>query len=133
MPEDDRARALAVAVVDIGKTTAKLALVDPASGATLDARTRPNRVAAGPPYPHADVEGLWAFVVEGLAAVAGGRDLAGIAVTTHGATAALMAGRRAGAAGSRLRARRAGGGRGRLRRGAAALRRDAVAAAARRA
>lgn len=82
-----------VAVVDIGKTTAKLALVDPASGSTLDARTRPNRVLPGPPYPHADVEGLWAFVVEGLAAVARGRDLAGIAVTTHGATAALMAGR----------------------------------------
>jgi sugar (pentulose or hexulose) kinase len=81
-----------VAVVDIGKTTAKLALVDPASGATLDARTRPNRVLPGPPYPHADVEGLWEFVVEGLAAVAGGRDIAGIAVTTHGATAALMAG-----------------------------------------
>ena len=59
-----------VAVVDIGKTTAKLALVDAASGATLDARTRPNRVLAGPPYPHADVEGLWAFIVEGLSAVA---------------------------------------------------------------
>ena len=82
-----------VAVVDIGKTTAKLALVDPASGATLAARTRPNRVLAGPPYPHADVEGLWAFIVEGLSAVARGRDLAGIAVTTHGATAAMVAGR----------------------------------------
>jgi len=81
-----------VAVVDIGKTTAKLALVDPGSGATLDARTRPNRVLPGPPYPHADVEGLWAFILDGLAAVAGARPLAGIAVTTHGATAALMAG-----------------------------------------
>ncbi len=97
-----------VAVVDIGKTTAKLALVDPASGATLDARTRPNRVLPGPPYPHADVEGLWAFIVEGLAAMTAGREIAGIAVTTHGATAALMAGARSGAAGARLRARRAG-------------------------
>lgn len=82
-----------VAVVDIGKTTAKLALVDAGTGATLDARTRPNRVLPGPPYPHADVAGLWDFIVAGLAAVAGGRDIAGIAVTTHGATAALMAGR----------------------------------------
>ena len=82
-----------VAVVDIGKTTAKLALVDAETGATLDARTRPNRPLAGPPYPHADVAGLWEFILEGLAAVAGGRDIAGIAVTTHGATAALMAGR----------------------------------------
>ena len=56
----------AIAVVDIGKTTAKLALVDRAVGATLDALTRPNRVLPGPPYPHADVEGLWRFILEGL-------------------------------------------------------------------
>lgn len=81
-----------VAVVDIGKTTAKLALVDPAGGATLDARTQPNRWLRDGPYPHADVDGLWAFVLDGLRAVAAGRRLTGIAVTTHGATAALMAG-----------------------------------------
>ena len=81
----------AVAVVDIGKTTAKLALVDRASGATLDAVTMPNRVLPGPPYPQADVEGLWRFVLDGLARLAA-RPVAGIAVTTHGATAALVAG-----------------------------------------
>ena len=81
-----------VAVVDIGKTTAKLALVDRASGATLDTLTRPNRPRPGPPYPHADVDGLWSFIREGLARFAAAHPVAGVAVTTHGATAALVAG-----------------------------------------
>jgi sugar (pentulose or hexulose) kinase len=81
-----------VAVVDIGKTTAKVALVGP-DGALIDARTQPNRVLPGPPYAQADVEGLWRFVLESLANLCGRHPLAGIAVTTHGATAALVAGR----------------------------------------
>jgi len=80
-----------VAVIDIGKTTAKLALVDRESGHTLDSVTRPNRVLPGPPYPHADVVGLWRFTLEGLARFARAHPVGGIAVTTHGATAALLA------------------------------------------
>lgn len=79
-----------IAVVDIGKTTAKLALVEPETGRTVASITQPNRVLPGPPYPHADVEGLWSFVVGGLRNFASEHPIAGIAVTTHGATAALM-------------------------------------------
>lgn len=80
-----------IAVVDIGKTTAKLALVEPETGVTRASVTRPNRVLPGPPYPHADVEGVWTFMLAGLRGFAAGPAVAGIAVTTHGATAALMA------------------------------------------
>ena len=54
--------------------------------------SRPNRVLPGPPYPHADVEGLWSFIRDGLARFAAAHRVAGVAVTTHGATAALVAG-----------------------------------------
>ena len=60
-----------VAVIDIGKTNAKLALVEtrarrPAEIAVL---ARPNRVLPGPPWPHFDLDGLWEFLLDGLAAM----------------------------------------------------------------
>jgi sugar (pentulose or hexulose) kinase len=82
----------AIAVVDIGKTTAKLLLVDRASGETRTLASAPNAVRPGRPYPHADTEALWRFIVAGLGAAAAAGSVDGIAVTTHGATAALVAG-----------------------------------------
>ena len=81
-----------VAVVDIGKTTAKLVRIDPATGAASDALTQPNAVKPGPPYTHADVEGLWRFILDGLTRCRSDGSLDAIAITTHGATAALLAG-----------------------------------------
>jgi sugar (pentulose or hexulose) kinase len=83
---------LHVAVIDIGKTTAKLVLVDRRTGTTLESLARPNRVLPGPPYPHADVDGLWSFVIRGLERLEGAHGVDAIAVTTHGATAALVSG-----------------------------------------
>jgi sugar (pentulose or hexulose) kinase len=51
-----------VAVVDVGKTRTKLAIVDP-GGAVLEERHVPSRSLAGPPYPHLDVEGTIAWIV----------------------------------------------------------------------
>ncbi len=79
-----------IAVIDIGKTNAKLALVDRAQMVELAVLTRPNRVLAGPPYPHFDTEGIWAFVLDGLRAFQASHGVEGVSVTTHGACAALL-------------------------------------------
>ena len=55
----------AVAVFDVGKSNAKLALVDLASRAVIGARTTPNLVRRDGPYPHFDVERLWGWLPPG--------------------------------------------------------------------
>lgn len=80
-----------VAVIDIGKTNAKLALVDLGTLREIAVLTRPNRVLPGPPWPHFDVEGHWAFLVAGLRAFHAAHGIDAISVTTHGAAAALIA------------------------------------------
>ena len=79
-----------VAVIDIGKTNAKLALVRLADLGEVAVVTRPNRVAPGPPYSHFDVEGHWAFLMDGLARFQAEHGVDAITVTTHGAAAALI-------------------------------------------
>lgn len=80
---------MAIAVLDIGKTNAKVVLID-GEGRTLEDRRRANTVLPGPPYPHFDVDGLWAFILDAL------RDFAprveAIVPVTHGACAALVDG-----------------------------------------
>ena len=79
-----------VLVVDVGKTNAKLALVDTDALAEVEVMTRPNRVLPGPPYPHADVEGLWSFMLDGIGALHRRHRVDALVVTTHGATGALV-------------------------------------------
>ncbi len=79
-----------VAVIDIGKTNAKLALVDLSSLTEIAVVTRPNVVQSGPPYPHYDVDGHWAFLLEALAQFHREHGVDAISVTTHGACAALL-------------------------------------------
>lgn len=79
-----------IAVIDIGKTNAKLALVDRAAMTELAVLTRPNRVLPGPPYPHFDTEGHWRFIVAGLTQFQASHGIDGVAITTHGACAALL-------------------------------------------
>lgn len=81
-----------IAVVDIGKTNAKVVLVDAASGALLGSLSQPNRVRRDAPYPHADVEALWDFILASLGELHREHGVDGISITTHGATAALLAG-----------------------------------------
>ncbi len=80
-----------VAVIDIGKTNAKLALVDLADLSELDVITRPNTVLPGPPWPHFDVDGHWEFLLKGLTDFHRKHGISAISVTTHGACAALLA------------------------------------------
>ena len=79
----------AVAVLDIGKTNVKLALFD-AAGALLWERSTPNKVLAGPPYPHADVEAIWTFLANALRDAGAAHEIGSIAPTTHGCAAALV-------------------------------------------
>ncbi len=79
-----------VAVIDIGKTNAKLALVDLATLSEIAVVTRPNTVLSGPPYPHFDVEGHWHFLLDGLARFHADHGIDAISITTHGACAALL-------------------------------------------
>jgi sugar (pentulose or hexulose) kinase len=79
-----------IAVLDIGKTNAKVVIFDAASGAKIGMRRMPNRVLSGPPYPHYDVEALWAFLLETLADFSKAPGFDAISITTHGAAAALI-------------------------------------------
>lgn len=80
-----------IAVIDIGKTNAKLALVRMSDLAEIAVVTRPNTVLPGPPYPHFDVEGHWSFLLDGLGRFHARHGISAITVTTHGAAAALIA------------------------------------------
>ena len=79
-----------VAVIDIGKTNAKLALVRRSDLHEVAVVTRPNTVLPGPPYPHFDVEGHWEFILDGLASFHAEHGIEAITITTHGAAGALI-------------------------------------------
>lgn len=79
-----------VAVIDIGKTNAKLVLVDVEARREIAVRTTPNRVITGPPYPHFDTEALFDFILAGLRSFQADHGVSAIVPTTHGAAAALI-------------------------------------------
>lgn len=79
-----------VAVIDIGKTNAKLALVDLDTLAETAVDKTPNTVRRDGPYPHHDVERIWDFLLAAMARLAAKHRIDAISVTTHGATAALL-------------------------------------------
>jgi sugar (pentulose or hexulose) kinase len=79
-----------IAVIDIGKTNAKVVLVDADTLSEVAVRTTPNGVIDAPPYPHYDTERLWTFILDSLAELNAERPINAISVTTHGATAVLV-------------------------------------------
>lgn len=78
------------AVIDIGKTNVKLALVDMVSLSEIAVITQPNKVLAGPPYPHFDVDSIWSFIVKSLREFSKTYEIDAITTTTHGACCALL-------------------------------------------
>lgn len=78
------------AIIDIGKTNVKLALVDLHDLTEVAVRTTPNHVLPGPPWPHYDTVGQWSFLRNALAEMAASHGVDAICVTTHGACAALL-------------------------------------------
>ncbi|MEM0945943.1 MAG: FGGY-family carbohydrate kinase [Pseudomonadota bacterium] len=79
-----------VAVIDIGKTNAKLALVDGVNMQEIAVLTRPNAVKDAAPYPHFDVDGIWSFMMDGLSDLQAAHGVDAISVTTHGASGVLL-------------------------------------------
>lgn len=79
-----------IAVLDIGKTNAKVLVLDCASGEELDVRRRPNKVIAADPYPHYDIEGLWKFFRDALRDLSRSTGFDAISITTHGASGVLL-------------------------------------------
>jgi sugar (pentulose or hexulose) kinase len=79
-----------VAVIDIGKTNAKVALVDLETLAETAVRKTANAVVRDGLYPHYDIEGLWSSILDGLAELNRETRIDAISVTAHGATCALI-------------------------------------------
>ena len=78
-----------IAVLDIGKTNIKLVLFD-GKGHVLWQKAQANRPLTDGPYPHADVEGIWAFMLAALHEAHAAHKIDVIVPTTHGATGALV-------------------------------------------
>ena len=79
-----------IAVLDIGKTNAKVVVLDSATGAEVAVVKTPNVVIKSAPYPHYDIEALWAFALDALKRFAVSPGFDAISITTHGASAALL-------------------------------------------
>ncbi|KQY48914.1 FGGY-family carbohydrate kinase [Rhizobium sp. Root483D2] len=79
-----------IAVIDIGKTNAKVALVDLDRFEETAVRKTANSVVSEGLYPHFDVERLYRFITQSLAALYEETPFDAISVTTHGATAVLL-------------------------------------------
>ncbi len=79
-----------IAVIDIGKTNAKLVLFDLARGREVASLKTENHVLSGPPYRHFDVDHLWRFIVDGLKKLAKDHHVDAISITTHASAAALL-------------------------------------------
>ena len=79
-----------VAVIDIGKTNAKVGVVDTAEGAEIDIATQPNVVLREPPYPHYDLERLWGFILDALQTHDASYGIDAISIATHGASIVLL-------------------------------------------
>ena len=86
MPQPARS----IAVIDVGKTNAKVVLVDGASGADLAVRSAPTIVRQDGPYPHFDVSGAWDFLCGALRDLRREAPFDAISITAHGSAGALV-------------------------------------------
>ncbi|UKV13276.1 hypothetical protein L6172_14600 [Thalassospiraceae bacterium SW-3-3] len=84
--------ARAIAVIDIGKTNAKLLVWDTQTGNLLFETSRSNLSIDGSRYRHLDTDGLWDFYITALRQAAFETKIGQIIVTTHGATFAMLKG-----------------------------------------
>jgi sugar (pentulose or hexulose) kinase len=76
-------------VLDVGKTNVKIYVLDDQQR-SLATYTKDNKVIKNVPYPHADVDGIWQWMMEVFRTCSAEYEIAAIAVSAHGATAALV-------------------------------------------
>lgn len=79
-----------IAVFDVGKTNAKLTLVDPALGQEIWSTRRANDVVQGPAGRELDVVAIEAWLLESLRNAPGRERIAVIVPIAHGAAAVLV-------------------------------------------
>lgn len=79
-----------VALIDIGKTNAKLSVVDPQSGAEIRGSRRANAVIQGPLTRELDVEGIGSWLLEALRDAPHRERIRVIVPVAHGAAAVLL-------------------------------------------
>jgi L-fuculokinase len=79
-----------VAVLDIGKTNAKVVVADPSTGEQIWSRTHSNRPLAGAPYLAIDAEAIETFVLSALRDAPRRAEIGVIVPVAHGACAALV-------------------------------------------
>jgi L-fuculokinase len=87
LPNNDRPL---VAVLDIGKTNAKLVVGDPRSGEQIWSRAQSNRPLAGAPYLAIDAAAIESFVLTALRDAVRRAEIGVIVPVAHGACAALV-------------------------------------------
>lgn len=78
-----------VAVLDLGKTNAKLSVVG-ADGVVLEQVATANRILPPPPYRHHDLAGLEAWLLDTLAELGTRHAIEAFVPCTHGGTGALV-------------------------------------------
>ena len=79
-----------IAVVDIGKTNAKLFVLDAQSGEIVWSRQRPNEVIAESPIKQLDVGGVETWLLRELATAPSKENIRLIVPIAHGAAAVLV-------------------------------------------
>jgi len=79
-----------VAVIDLGKTNSKVALVDTVHSIEVQVIKQPIAISLNSLYLSLDHHAIEAFVIDALQALASAHTVDAITVTTHGATAALV-------------------------------------------
>src|SRR5438132_10377501 len=79
-----------IAVVDVGKTNAKLFVLDERSGEIVWSRQRPNATIAASPIKQLDVGGVEPWLLRELAEAPGKKNIRCIVPVAHGAAAVLV-------------------------------------------
>lgn len=79
-----------IAVIDIGKTNAKVTLFDLATSSESDVFTIENRVEKTGLYPHHDTDGIWRFLLDSLRKLNATTQIDAIAISAHGAAITLI-------------------------------------------
>lgn len=79
-----------VAVIDLGKTNSKVAVVDTVLAQEVEVVTQEATVNTETPYPSLDHVSIESFIVDALRKLASTHSVDAITVTTHGATVALI-------------------------------------------
>lgn len=78
-----------IAVIDIGKTNAKVVLFDAGAGRETQQHSFRNTPLPAP-YSHFDTDALWSFIRHALSEIGRNGGMDAISITTHGACFALL-------------------------------------------